>query len=59
MIVKRLEGYLAPGKYQCMSTVTIIKLNDEHESPEQDFSSCVHKIKLMVHDQCFFLNENE
>lgn len=56
MFLKRLEGYLAPGKYQCMSTVIIIKLNDERE---QDFSNCVHKIKLMVHDQCFFLNEKE
>lgn len=27
---KRLEGYLAPSKYQYMSTVIIINLNDEH-----------------------------
>lgn len=57
----RLEGYLAPG----ISTVTIIKLNDEHGSTEQYFSSCTSwsisglDIKLVAHDQYFFISENE
>lgn len=36
---KKLKDYLALNKYQYMSTVIIIKLNDEHESPGSIFQT--------------------
>lgn len=65
MPVNRLEEYMAPGKCQYLSTVIIIKLNDEHEIPGHYFSNCSsrsirdHEIKLMVHDQCFLVKRNK
>lgn len=40
MHVTRLEGYLAPGKYQHMSTGIVVNLNVERRVPEQYFSNC-------------------
>lgn len=39
MHVTRLEGYLAPGKYQHTSTGIVVNLNVERRVPEQYFSN--------------------